>query len=398
MNIYYGSTAYKILKVLSLCGEYPYSSLDLLGINHRWAVETLNKLKKAKYVSVSGKGKRKGIRLLKSGYAYIAEMGDTYKQQYNAMTDGEYISTDWEHTWKRQRVAETMLLMERAKIIARVGMKPALKRVDALPYLDGEGIKGSFFYTPKELKSVAPEEMDKIRGARMTGLCVLQSGIYSVYNISDGGAFYKLLDDGQMRALIQRLVKPNGWRRASERDIETLGMRSIVVGRNVDAGVKLIEENLKNGKHLAMELGEAFTAAHFVPLNDIGVGMLHILQEEDFSDRLIDATISYDVRVAAKAIHVAADGYDVESKTYVLVLFDSDLKKLKQFALGIYGQRIAQERCQVACFEWQEPIVRSVLPGAAVQTFDMGEIERQVFGDGKAGSTDGAADHSDDDQ
>lgn len=399
MKICYGSAADKLLKLLTLYGDFPYSSLHLLDVNHKWAVETVRSLKKAKYVTVTGSGQRKSIRLLKAGYDCICQMGNSYKQQYDFMVGENYISSDWEHAWKRHRVAETMALMEKAKIITRVALKPPIKKADDIPYLDGDESDGSFFYTPKELKNAAlptsPEEAVKLRSARMTGLCTFPSGIYSVYNISSGGGFYKMLEDGQMRAFIQRLVKPNGWRRAHETDIESLGMRSIVVGRDVDAGVKLIQENLKDGKRLAMELGEAFVTAHFVPLNNIGTGMLRIIQQEDFSDRLIDATISYDIRVAAKAIHVAADGYDVDSQTYVLVLFDSDLKKLKQFALGIYSLRIAQERCQIACFDWQTPIVRSVLPGAVVQTFDMDEIERKVFGDGDAESAGSATGYSD---
>lgn len=383
MRICYGSAADKLFKALALCGEFPYSALDMLDVKHKWAVETVRTLKKTKYVTVAGKGQQKSIRLLKAGYERIGQMEEIYKKQYDYMTGGDTIPTDWEHAWKRQRVAETMLLMEKANILTKHSAKPLLKKPDDIPYLDGKENNGSIFYVPKELKSVAPEELDKVRSARMTGLCTFPSGIYSVYNISNGGAFYKLLDDGQMRALIQRLVKPNGWRRANDKDIETLGMRSVVVGRNVEAGVKLIEENLKDGKRLAMELGEAFVTAHFVPLNNIGVSMLRILQQEDFSDRLIDATISYDIRVAAKTIHIAADGYDVDSQTYVLVLFDSDLKKLKQFAIGIYGMHIAQERCRIACYNWQVPIVRSVLPDAQMQAFDMREIERKVFGGGE---------------
>lgn len=382
MKIVYGSAADKLLKAVALCGEFPYCSLHMLGVKHIWAVETVRALTKAEYIALFGKGQQKGIRLTRAGYDIVRQIGDAYKQQYDYMVGGSVLQSDWEHAWKRQRVAEAMLLMEKSSVLVMHALKPALKKPDDKPYLDNEESGGSLFYTPKEVKSVAPEDLDKIRGARMTGLCVLRSGIYSVYNISDGSAFYKLLDDGQMRALIQRLVKPNGWRRARETDIESLGMRSIVIGRNVDAGVKLIQENLKNGKRLAMELGEAFVTAHFVPLNDIGVGMLRIMQHEDFADRLLDMALPFEVRAAARAIHVAADGYDGGSKTYVLVLFDSDLKKLKQFAIGIYGLQAAQERCRIACFDWQEPIVRAVLPGAQVQAFDMAEIERQVFGDG----------------
>lgn len=378
MKICHGSTADKLLKTLTLCGEFPYCALDMLNVKHRWAVETLCALKKAKYVTVVGKGMQKSIRLLKAGYERICQMGDGYQQQYDYMVGDGALSSDWTHMWKRQRVAETMLLMEKANILTKHAAKPLLKKPNDVPYLDCIESSGCLFYTPKEIKSVAPDELDKIRSARMTGLCVLPSGIYSVYNISNGGAFYKLLDDGQMRALIQRLVKPNGWRRASDKDIETLGMRSIVIGRNVGAGTKLIQENLKDGKRLAMELGEAFVTAHFVPLDEIGAGMLRIMQHEDFSDRLLDVAVPFEVRAAASAIRIAADGYDVASETYVLVLFDSDLKKLKQFALGIYGMRIGQEHCRIACYDWQVPIVRSVLPDAQVQAFDMGKIESRL--------------------
>lgn len=363
-----------------ICGEIPFTVLDLMHPKRKWILQQIRTLKKEKYISVNGQGDKKTIRILDKGIAEISSEGTPLWEQYKQMVGDENMRSDFSHVYKNHRTAETLLLMQKADVGVAYWEKPVLLKVGTSPYTDAETFTKPVFYTSREIKAIDPEGDNRIRSARMTGLYVSKAGIYAVYNAFKG--VMALPDEMKIRDLIRQLIVPNNWHRANAQDYETAGMRSIVICRNISAGIKILKENLDHVEHKkfsALDINNSgFKTVHFVPLNSDGTRLIKILACSNLQEKIAENCLTSERRNVQLSID--ADGYDKKSGTYFFLLLDGDIKRYLHFARGVIGHdNILQEQCLVGCYPWQEQLVRSLLPNVRTQILEMKDVEA-IFG------------------
>lgn len=320
MDIYEHTISLKILKAIALCGEMPYTVLNLIYPKRKYALDRISALKKGEYISVVGNGDKKSIRLLDRGIERVCREGTPEWLQYRRMVGANILRGDFSHVYKNLRTAEAMILMESAGAGVAYMKKPGLRKKDEEPYADAVNYDAQpYFYTSREIKETDKEDINQIRSARMTGLYTTGAGIYAVYNAYKGVMELTVADELRIRNYIRQLVMPNRWNRANECDNETMdGMRNVVICRNIAAGVKILQDNaaqVQHKKFTAVDInGDGFKTAHFAPLNDDGVKMLKILACPDFKEKITKTCILQEQR---QQMNIETDGYDKDSGTYI---------------------------------------------------------------------------------
>lgn len=382
MRIIAGSASEKMLQALALCGEYPFHTIDLLECNHKWMLRTIGALRKAKYVTVQNSGENKTIRLLTNGEECIESRWEQLYNQYSLMVNGESLPGDYTHISKNHRVAEVMVMMQRAGVGVAYWEKLRLIKADGVPLHGYESTRRDAFYSSKELKRVADGEDNLLRKTRMTGAYVCCQGIYAVYNVSKGRGMIQRENEMSIRRLIRNLVISNGWHRFADSQNEISRMRTLIVGKDANAAVIIMQENQSpKGYVKSITLDNAMTTAHFIPMNDDGVEMLRILAQPDYFDVFMEMLFSKnntEISFNRTEMSIAADAYDRANERYYLCLFDSDIKKLLKVGTSIHALRMPEEIMTIICYSWQEPIVRSVLPGAEIKSMSM-QVAAQKF-------------------
>lgn len=365
MRIQKGSTAELILKTLAVCGEISYKSIDVVGGDHKWIQRTVRTLERAGYVSRINQKPNKGVHLLDKGLEIVKARYPDYYNQYAYISESR-LQTDYTHLWKRHRLAEVMIMMQRAGIGVMINERPVL--CDKTDLENSSAIRmPNWFYSSKEVKNTAEDIERDVRSAQMTGLYVNQNGIFAVYHTAGGSACYKNYNESKLRVLIRNLARPNGWKTYG--DLDTLKMQTVLFGNDSSAAITILQENFRSGKKInAIRLGNTMLAAHFIPLSDDGVEMLRILAQPGYYDLFLDLLFDESFETDRSRMRIQADAFDRASGKYYICFLDSDLKKLYSVARFSAGLQIPQTALSVICFRWQEPIVRSVLPGAEIKT------------------------------
>lgn len=358
-----------------LCGEIPYTVTGLIHTNRKWVLQQIRTLCRNKYLSVTGNGDNKTIRITEKGVNAVGGKSTPLYYQYRQMIGDQNMRSDFTHVYKNHRVAEAIMLMKTAGIGAAYFEKPLILTADSQACADSANFSKPVFYTSREIKSKAPESDSRIRSARMTGLYVCEAGIYSVYNAYRG--VMALPDEMKIRNLIRQLVMPNNWHRADIQDNETISMRSVLICRDIKAGIKILTDNAKGNQHKKFSaidiMDNGFKTAHFIPFDESGVKMLKILSVPEFQKKIKEGCLKKELRTGQ--LNIEADGYDTQSGTYIYLFFDSDLKRFLRFYFGINGLDIPQQRCVVACYTWQLPLVISLLPDIKIECQDIADIE-----------------------
>jgi hypothetical protein len=173
----------------------------------------------------------------------------------------------------------------------------------------------------------------------------------------------------------------NGW----TDDRHNMKRSSIIVARKPDVAVRIMrvtdearagvhfDETGKSRKYIRFD--ETYHNSYFVLANNDGARMLRILASPDFEEHIRMAALPDSIRLDTSESSVIADGKN-EQGEYFYLFFDSELRRLRGFRDSMAGLGTPLTKCMVACFAWQEPIVREYFgPEIKIKTWDMGVIE-----------------------
>ena len=187
-----GSHAQTLFALLAVAGEFPVSSLHLLGnvrvykalickmcrkqiVRHTGTGETVE----TRLLSVSGKGADATIRLYKGALPILKWLGaDAY---YHDAFPGHKFRGDRAHRERNHRVAEAAAMSMRAGFAFEPYRLPALQNQAIRNIVPVEPV----FYTAKQLKTIGDGEAGKTIFTRTVGALFSHGVCYSVYNTRD---------------------------------------------------------------------------------------------------------------------------------------------------------------------------------------------------------------------
>ena len=347
------SYAYNFLKIMALCGEFPYHSLYLLNGNDRIIKRTILNMKKEGYITILGKGQMKNIRLTKKVFPILEKMGEEYFSHYMDMTDEHHFRGGKDKNaerivWRRHRMAEIFCMLMDAGIFIWTHEKPIL----SLQKKEFKKTDDCLFYSSRELKNADKRQRYKTDFTRIMGALFSPGGIYCIYNINRGRIKWNRQGEGKAKVLVQDIASLNYTGKYIEAN------RAILFGKDLNTIIEIL--NSSGGFRDAndfeiLSFDNTYPNIHFITLDSNGLYQLNLLIQENWYDAICYSIFPEEFINDKKQIYtVDCDAYDQINRKYIMMFFDGNIGKLKRFKEASYDNKYKYE---VVCFDWQKEMV-----------------------------------------
>ena len=329
-----GSHVHTLLTVLSFVGEYPVTALGLLGSvrSYKDLIYKLSMPQEFRFpdseerftcrlLTVSGKGKRKTIRLHKSALPLFKYWDEDAYDNYMTEFDDHTFSGNSRHVERNHLVAEVAVMCMKAGIEANPLYTPEVME-EEIRHLQ---MDSPYFYFSRELKRVNDYEMNKIRFTRLAGAIAYPGGAYAVYNHREG--MLRWMGEGEIKIKIhlQYIFSP------------LLGFEfplresAIMFGANYEVALDMLRE-IKETKKLDNSLFKTYKNIFFVPIDDFGVKLLRVLTTRNWQDQLLEGLFDNEDRSYNRG-SFTYDAY--HDGVFQLSFLDGDIGRLFRFREAI---------------------------------------------------------------
>ena len=359
-----GSQLHRLLSLLSVCGEFPVKSLDLLGNKRLYRrvisectapVTVQNPITKEtislpKIFILTGKGRLKSIRLYKGVRPILTWIDEG--EYYDSICYGYNMPMTTAHIDRNHRVAETIATFISAGFNCLPHDLPELKTNGMNRIITTEALA----YPSRMLKLVGDDEINKIGFSRVTGAVFAGGECYAVYNTRNSVMKWSGVGESKALVSLKRISLINSGQDPDRLPMLFFGASHEVAFRSVLAMRKATNVNLRF---------DMFSPRiHFIPLNEYGSKFLKFISIPGWREYILDLLFDEYSRPKYKNFE-----YDARvSDTYILSHLDSDLCRLNRFREAIISFGNTQENYEVLCFEWQFDFVKKFLADLAKVT------------------------------
>ena len=186
-----GSQAFLLVSLLAVTGEFPLSSLHLLG-NERALRELVRRGSGRQVIrnsdgsaqidtrlfQISGRGRDKSLRLYKGALSVLDWIHPAAYRYYMDSFYGHRFPGDSAHRERNHRVAETAAMLMRSGVEIRPYLLPALQTETIRQTVTDRHA----FYFARDLKKLRAGEQNKTIFTRTVGALFSTESCYTVYN------------------------------------------------------------------------------------------------------------------------------------------------------------------------------------------------------------------------
>ena len=342
-----GSHMSRLMQVLSVAGEYPAGSLDILGdirtvraMVHKhktlsqFSLPDANMPLATKLFQTSGAARLKTIRLCKGAIPLLDAVCPGATNYYMEVTGGHHFSGGSKRVERHHRVAEAVALCMMAGIEVRPYALPSLQKEE----IRHIRLSGTALYPARYLKTLRLVEYNKFKYARTVGLLAYPGGAYAVYNTRNAAMKWKGKGERNSKADLSNIASWN------------FGLNGIdaalIMGNSADIALQTMRSATEQ-RHRDGRLEKIYGYLHFVPLNQSGIRLLELLTIPDWKEVMLDALFEPEDRPRGQT-SVECDA--IMGETLVFSHLDSDIARLVRLREAILHERI---RYQIVCFPWQ---------------------------------------------
>ncbi len=368
-----GSHIHRLLLLLSVGGEFPSSSIGILGKVrvYKALVHSLESIQSVrahrdgqvyttKLMTVSGKRAKRTIRLYRGALPILNAIHPNALEYYlNAFQEHKFTG-DAFHIWRNHRVSEALAIC----LSAGLEMRPY-----ALPELQLDEFRRTVpgfpsFYIARDFKKLDVEEFNKTMYTRIVGAVFYPGGVYAVYNTR--GAVMKWSGIGEFKAKmhLEGLSSMN----AGIQEVSS----ALLLGKDAGIAMQTLLESDKTRKK-EMRFDKIYQRIHFIPLNQDGARLLRILVLPDWQEKILGQLFLPDMRPRGYG-RMEYDAY-IEG-TYIYSHLDSDIARLIRFREALISQT---DKFEVLCFPWQAGFLKEYLgPRAILKQLGMEKLEKAL--------------------
>lgn len=369
-----GSHAHDLIQLLAVCGEYPMSSLKLLGsLRSMWTL--INKLESKqvfrlsdncstdslRLLRVSGKTPNRTIRFNKDGLSILDSLHPEALSHYLDTYLGHRFPGNIQRVMRNHRVAEAVACFMRAGIEYRPYMLPQLQSTRILQEIPG----WSRFYLARHVKRQTGDEFNKTMYSRMVGLVFYPGGHYTVYNTRDAVMRWKGQGEAKVAVSLDELAR---WNNGAQPGI--LGnFSALLFGNSPRIALDTLQETMKDTQR-SRHFNRIYGHIHYIPLNGDGIRLLRMLTLPDWNEVMLDGLFPPEMRISGISNFDAQRG----GQLYVSHL-DSDIAKLLRVK-----QAMTEEDIEFLCFPWQAEFLHGIFgPDVRIRVVEMSFLE-EVMG------------------
>lgn len=367
-----GSHVHTLLTVLSFVGEYPVTALGLLG-SVRSYKDLIHKLTMpqefrfpdseerftCRMLTVSGKGKRKTIRLHKSALPLIKCWDEDAYDNYMYEFDDHTFSGNARHVERNHLVAETAVMCMKAGIEANPLYTPEVMD-DAVRQLR---LTEPCFYFARELKRVNDYELNKIRFTRLAGAIVYPGGAYAVYNYRE--EMLKWMGEGEIKIKhhLHTIFTPMI---SYEFPLQEA---AIIFGADYDVALNMLKE-MKETQKMDNGLFHTYKDIFFIPMDDFGARLLRVLTTWNWQERILNALFNRQVRSHNRG-SFTYDAY--ENGEFQFSFLDGNIWRLFRFREAILNR---SGIFRIICYPEQKVFLQAYFGDMAeLSTVKMDDVE-----------------------
>ena len=355
-----GSHMYQVLRLLSVSGEFPSSSLGILGdsrtvkamIHKMEAVQNIKlsssgSILTSRLFQISGKGNYRTVRLNKNALAVLNEIHPDALSSYLALYPDNRFTGDRMRIGRNHRVGEALAMCMMAEIEFAPYILPELQKRTILPAKP----KTSAYYLARNFKKIYEAELNKTVFTRVVGLLLHPSGSYAVYNTRNAAMKWSGLGELKARQELSEIVRMN----AGQSEISS----AILFGSNQGVALQtLIESDRSREKQVRFD--RIYQNIHFIPMDQNGISLLKLLASPDWHENLMGALFNLNMRPTGFG-SIEYDAY--WDSTYYYSHIDSDIARLIRFSEALKSQN---KPFEVLCLNWQVEFLKKYL-GSAVR-------------------------------
>lgn len=371
------SYALEILKVIALSGEFPFNFLDHINSDRNKIIyqRTIRKLKEEKYVTVSGNGELKTIRMTRKGLETLKQYDEDsenylgYYEHYMFVSNnhhfraGVYKNKDdvgKRQTMRRHRLAEAMWLMRRIDAEILPNEKPELSLKNPENRIEKDEMA---FYTSIEIKNLDKEQKYKTEFTRILGVLYSPGGIYSIYNTNKGKMKWNNQGEQKAKVLVDDITRTN-YLVDSDKSYDI--NNSIIIGKDINLMNEILKSNDgkrdSNGFEL-LSFNNSYDNIYYITLDNNGYIQLVLITRDNWKERMRLSILPKEaLEVNPAYLSIDCDAYDKKTETFYLIFHDGNIARLRRFKEAMYG---SEKKFKVYCFEFQEEAVAEYLEGMA---------------------------------
>ena len=321
-----GTVAWRLVEVISVCGEYPYRSLCILGNERelRKRVKQMSEPQKYRFenggpdveccaLTLSGKGRMKNIRLRKEALPLLREIGtaDSYLCRF---PPGSFRG-DYSHIDRAHRNAEIIAMCYMAGVTVMEGDETL-----------SAGAGQSFFMLAKGVKSDGLDSINKTGFTRLSRVLYCGNVKYAVYNTRDRAMRW---DGGGEQKVCEQL----------HADAYYGFGGAIVFCRDLRIGFQVFrQEHIKNS---TLKLSRIYGSCRFFTLDPVGVAALKLSVLPGWYDRIRQVVFA-NCKLPPSSYADPSTFYDAfDGEQYWLLFADGDFRRLQEFRRAVKSSKAA---------------------------------------------------------
>ena len=355
-----GSHMYNLLSLLSISGEFPSSSLSILGnvrvvkalVHKMEAVQNIrlnydNTILKTKLLQLSGKGNMRTIRLSKNALAILNEIHPAAHGYYLASFPDNRFTGDKYRIRRNHRVGEAIAVCMMAGIESAPYKLPKLQKESICHVIP----EIPCYYIARNFKKIYEAELNKTIFTRVTGLLFYPGNAYAVYNTRDAVMKWSGLGELKAKQELSEIVRMN----AGLDEVTS----AVLFGASQDIALKTLIESDKSRKK-QVRFDRIYHNIHFVPLNQNGINLVKILTLPDWNEKLMSLLFSSEMRPKGHG-SIEFDAY--WDGKYIFSHLDGDIARLIRLGETLQCQKLPFE---VLCFPWQYEFLKGYLDPAVI--------------------------------
>ena len=363
------SRLYRLISLLSVCGEYPVRSLHLLGNKRMYRKlvdecmqpitvrnpETAEAISLPRLFNLCGKGRLKSIRLY-SGALPILKWIDE-GEYYDIISNGHNMPMNDQHLDRNHRVAEVLAVCRDAGIEIFPHNLPNFQRDEFDTIIP---LRQPFFMPSRMLKWFGGDDAaNKTNFTRLVGTLFIGETDYYVYNTRYTPMKWSGAGELKAKINVRTLLQKPPFHEAYSMLFADSG--------EIAMDAYLATHKIKNSNY---HFDQIFDKTHFIPLNEYGARFLRFFT--------VIGWHNYFKKLLLELDELPKYGYydhdDYTDGVYSLVWLNGDLRRLWA------ASELKGNLC-VYCFDWQEDFVRSFLgDDVEILTVDFDKVEQRLFG------------------
>lgn len=359
--------AYRLMELIAICGEFPSNLVNRLSESPSYLETVIRNLKQEKLLRAFYRDKLKGYRLTGIAKAFLLEQTPSRFSFFltgNAETN--LLKSEPARRLRLHRMAEVYVLMLNAGVQVFRDDKPGVFSPDGCSV---RSLDHAAFYSSREIKELGVVTV-KIRGSRMMGALLADSGIYVIYNGAQNFVKWDYRAEQRAKALLTSTLCHNRLSRLYRPG----QLHGLLLSSDLDLLYELLS-TADTGARCFFLLDGNYEHFYYLTNDRYGEVQVRLLCSNPMRSAL-DRILSQGLHPRQPCLSVEHDAIGKQGEP-VLFSYLPDIPRLNRFHTAL---QLQDRTGTVICFDYQKEVLSRCLDDRVqIQTISFEKFEGRFF-------------------